>query len=167
MLASTAAPRVHCTADRYGARVCRTISRTDVATAPAIATTSTIGDPVRRASAPASSTEPSESHGETVFARHSITKVTIAITAVNPRALRVPKMPWMGPSEAMLPWMPRMSMGWSRKTPASSSRASESTSTMRATLASACTTSSVSRVFAIATPTSAIATIETAETRPA
>ena len=47
------------------------------------------------------------------------------MSATKPSMLRDPKMPWMGPSCARSPWMPRIAIGASSRMPESTSSASE------------------------------------------
>ena len=78
-----------------------------------------------------------------------------AMTATKPSRLRVPKMPWIGPSCAMFPWMPRKRNGMSSSTPESTSTPSEIDSSTRITSPSARAVCRVSRTWPIVTASSA------------
>ena len=73
----------------------------------------------------ASARDPIARPRRTILVRHSTMKVSSAMRATNPSMLRDPKRPWMGPSCARSPWMPRIVIGTSSRMPESTSSASE------------------------------------------
>ena len=73
----------------------------------------------------------------------------------------MPKMPWIGPSCAMLPWMPRNRNGMSSRMPASTSTPSEIDSSTRITSPSARAVCRVSRTWPIVTARKASPAVDT------
>ena len=132
---------------------------TAVAVPTATASTRTVGDADSRPSAAASVSDAAAVPGRTDCVRISTAKVIIATTVMIPSMLRVPKIPWMGPSAAMFPWIPRNFSGMSRRMPESTSSPSDSPSAARSTSPSARTVCSVSRMCPIVTASSATAAI--------
>ena len=156
---ATTPATIHCTRVRRAAGTARTRVSTAVAAPTTTASTSTVGDADKTPSAAPSDSENTATPGRTEWVRISTAKVMSATTAKNPSMLRVPKMPWIGPNEAMLPWMPRKRSGVSKMIPLSTSSTSETDSAARSTSPSARTVCSVSRTCPIVTARRATAAI--------
>ena len=119
-----------------------------MATRAATSADNVVGEPESTMHSDASTIEPMACPRRTILVRHSTMKVSSAMSATKPSRLRDPKMPWMGPSSARSPWMPRIVIGTSRRMPESTSSAIEAPSSTRITSPNARTIWIVSRMRA-------------------
>ena len=103
------------------------------------------------ATAPSTS-EPMPTERLTDLVRSSVPNVMTARRASRPSWLRLPMMPWIGPSRSKSPWMSRNGMGLSIRTPAKISRAIETMRSARKTSPKARTIWIVSRTSEMPIP---------------